>query len=104
MNKLSIPNELVSEIKKVIPNIQEEKIPDIINVISHSVEVRSVGKIFSGPLPAPEILQGYENILTGSAERIIKMTENQAHHRQNCEKKLLKLILKMKPGEVFLLF
>jgi uncharacterized membrane protein len=30
---------------------------------------------FSGPLPAPEILQRYETILPGSAERILAMAE-----------------------------
>ena len=46
---------------------------------------------FVGPLPHPEILHGYEQVLTGAAERIIQLTENQAAHRQNLERKSLRL-------------
>ena len=40
---------------------------------------------FLGPLPPPEILAQYEQILPGSAERIMVMAENQAEHRQSLE-------------------
>ncbi|MBI2329082.1 MAG: DUF2335 domain-containing protein [Chloroflexi bacterium] len=32
------------------------------------------------------MLQGYENVLPGSAERILKMAERQQEHRQSMEK------------------
>jgi uncharacterized membrane protein len=41
---------------------------------------------FSGPLPHPTVLEGYEKTLPGAAERVIKMAENQAAHRQGIEK------------------
>lgn len=41
---------------------------------------------FSGPLPPPEILNGYEQVLPGSADRIIRMAEGQASHRQAIER------------------
>jgi uncharacterized membrane protein len=44
---------------------------------------------FAGPLPPPSILEGYERILPGSAERIIKMAEIQAAHRQDIERKVI---------------
>ncbi len=40
---------------------------------------------FSGPLPPPEELAKYEQILLGSADRILKMAEQQASHRQSLE-------------------
>lgn len=40
---------------------------------------------FSGPLPPPEELAKYERILPGSADRIIRMAEEQAKHRQQLE-------------------
>jgi uncharacterized membrane protein len=40
----------------------------------------------SGPLPPPEVLQGYENITPGFADRIVTMAEKQAQHRQELEK------------------
>jgi uncharacterized membrane protein len=41
---------------------------------------------FSGPLPPPEELAKYEQILPGSAHRIIAMAEQQSAHRQALEK------------------
>ena len=41
---------------------------------------------FSGPLPPPQILEQYNKIIPGSAERIIKMAEQQATHRMALEK------------------
>lgn len=40
---------------------------------------------FSGPIPHPRILKGYEEILPGSADRILTMAENQSKHRQAIE-------------------
>jgi len=40
---------------------------------------------FSGPLPPPSILQGYETVLPGAADRIIAMAEKQSAHRQELE-------------------
>jgi uncharacterized membrane protein len=44
---------------------------------------------FAGPLPPPDILQGYENVLQGSAERLVAMAERQAKHRQYLERKIV---------------
>lgn len=41
---------------------------------------------YSGPLPKPEDLAKYEQVLSGSADRIIRMAERQAEHRQKLEK------------------
>jgi len=40
---------------------------------------------YSGPLPPPENLAKYEQVLPGSADRIIRMAEQQALHRQHLE-------------------
>ena len=41
---------------------------------------------YSGPLPSPQHLREYEEVLPGSADRILKMAEGQAQHRQDLEK------------------
>jgi uncharacterized membrane protein len=41
---------------------------------------------YSGPLPAPEDLQRYDEILPGGAERIFAAFERQSEHRQALEK------------------
>lgn len=43
--------------------------------------------VYSGPLPLPEHLEGYETIFSGAASRIFEMTEKQLEHRQYLEKK-----------------
>lgn len=40
---------------------------------------------FSGPLPPPEALERYNQVLPGAAERIIAMAESQHNHRQGLE-------------------
>lgn len=44
---------------------------------------------FQGPLPHPQILDHYNQILPGAAERIISQWENQAKHRQDLERKVI---------------
>ncbi|MBI5970772.1 MAG: DUF2335 domain-containing protein [Deltaproteobacteria bacterium] len=50
------------------------------------IQQKMVGQMYSGPLPRPEMLKGYEEILPGAADRIIKMAERQSSHRQDMEK------------------
>ena len=44
---------------------------------------------FSGPLPHPEILHGYEAVCPGAAHRIIEIAESQSAHRRQMEVKEL---------------
>lgn len=44
---------------------------------------------WQGPLPPPEILQGYEAAFPGAAERILRMAEDQGAHRRDMEKQAL---------------
>lgn len=44
---------------------------------------------FSGPIPPPSIIKGYEEVLPGAADRIITMAEIQSKHRQDMERKMI---------------
>lgn len=44
---------------------------------------------YSAPIPSPEMMEAYEKVVPGSAERIIKRFEIQSDHRQSCEKILV---------------
>ncbi len=57
------------------------------NKPSQRIEKRftAVATSFSGPLPPPNILEGYEKIIPGAADRIITMAEKQSNHRQSLE-------------------
>ena len=41
---------------------------------------------YSGPIPDPKTLEHYNTICSGAADRILKMAEEQAKHRQYIEK------------------
>ncbi len=51
-------------------------------------------KLHRGPLPSPEALQDYENVLPGCAERIVSQWEGQSGHRQDLEKSMVSANIK----------
>jgi len=48
-----------------------------------------MASIHQGPLPKPEDFGGYESILPGAADRILKMAEQQSIHRQKLEQSVI---------------
>lgn len=44
---------------------------------------------FSGPLPHPSILAGYDRVLPGLANRIVQMAEAEQRHEQDMREKAL---------------
>lgn len=40
---------------------------------------------FSGPMPHPDVLEGYDRIVPGAAERILAMAESDSKHQQAIE-------------------
>lgn len=48
---------------------------------------------FSGPIPDPSSLEAYNNIVPGSADRIIAMAENEARNRHKIENRLSKNVV-----------
>ena len=42
---------------------------------------------FQGPLPPPEVLEGYARLVSSAPERILQMAERQAAHRQEIERR-----------------
>jgi uncharacterized membrane protein len=47
--------------------------------------------MFRGPLPPPEMLQQYNSIVPGMAERLLQAFEDQASHRRAMDEKTLTL-------------
>lgn len=45
---------------------------------------------FAGPIPHPDIIEKYNKILPGAAERIFTSWENQTQHRQSLERSIVK--------------
>lgn len=59
-----------------------------------TLQNKSFSTHFEGPIPPPEILHQYDQVLPGAAERIISMAENQAKHRQLLEKSVIESEIK----------
>lgn len=69
-------------------NENNQQMPD--KLPEQKIIKQEVSMAFSGPLPHPDILKRYDEILPGAAERIIKMAEQQAEHRRSLEQQALK--------------
>lgn len=67
------------------------------NPPSSSIKHLQVAQVssFSGPLPPPSLLQGYEDIQPGFAERIVIMAEGESKHRREQEEKALNADIKL---------
>ena len=87
------PNEETQE-SVAIPD-GEEELEGLSSKILEKISSKILEKIsvtveeFTGPIPPPAIMKQYEETLPGSADRILKMAENQSEHRQLLEKKRL---------------
>lgn len=51
--------------------------------------IHAIGYAYSGPLPPPQVLREFEQILPGAAERIFIQFEAQAEHRRRSETKVI---------------
>ena len=51
--------------------------------------VEHIEQHFQGPIPPPNIMEAYDRILPGSADRILKLTEQQFEHRVAIENKVI---------------
>lgn len=79
--------KLENELEKVNPTIfkgldPQKKKQFIQTIVSYT-------RIHSGPLPAPETLADYNNVLPNAAERIFVEFESQGKHRRGLEKKAI---------------
>lgn len=93
INKNSQSSELDSDINAAYSSTTD------INGGQSIILAQSHTEISTGPLPHPELLKGYNEIISDGAERIMKMAEKEQQHRFenddakiNCAKSEIKLI------------
>lgn len=80
-------DDLVPVDREIIPQPEDTKLtsPHRFRLVTRSV--RSVQ--YSGPLPAPETLARYEQVLPGIAERTLRLVESEQEHRHRMQEKQL---------------
>lgn len=86
--QLEKKQEVVEKCKEEIEDDEQEIVQMDQKVVKKVVEA-VVQSEFSGPIPPPNIIEEYERILPGSADRIIAMAEKQSTHRQKMEEKMI---------------
>lgn len=77
------------ELKIILAGLPEDQRKAILGVL---VSVKRSS--FSGPIPHPEILAGYNDAVKDGAERILSMAERQSAHRIGLEDHVIKEELK----------
>ena len=77
----NVPEELV---KKLSPLFKPGKEEQGLRVVTTMIQ-----KVHQGPLPDPETLGGYEQILPGAAERVMQMAEREQGHRHKLEGRMV---------------
>jgi uncharacterized membrane protein len=65
--------------------------PQVLRGTPKNSEVRFQAQMmsYSGPLPHPAILKGYNDVVPGSADRIITQFEEQGRHRRKQESRVI---------------
>ena len=68
------------------PQLSSPAIENVRQLVRHEI---SIASSFSGPLPPPNILIGYNEAVPDGAERIIALAERQAAHRMSLESRVV---------------
>lgn len=92
-DQLGIPEPLRQRLEAMFggsPRELAERIAEATGTSPNQVSM-TLGYMFSGPHPPPEMLEAYERILPGLANRIVCQGESQTTHRQQLERDLLQL-------------
>ena len=79
-----VEKELVQVDPRIFEGVKEQKKQQIIKSV-----VLTMSKIHVGPIPDPETLRAYSEIIPNGAERIMAMAEQQASHRMGLEKTVI---------------
>lgn len=73
-------NNVVIEAQKVAPNVPKEQV----------LKIARIATQYQGPIPPPEMLAQYTNVIQDGAERIFTIFEKQSTHRIDLETKVVK--------------
>ena len=80
----------------VVPHPDSLDLPLALPIVTsnrpkNSAQMVVAGSVsFSGPLPHPELLQKYNDVIPNGAERIMQMAEQQQQHRHELEATVVK--------------
>lgn len=76
-------------VQEVRPYLVPAKVQEATEHIGQVVVSELYQEFHQGPLPTPKLLGGYDQVLPGSAERIMLMAEREQAHRHTQEGRLI---------------
>jgi len=82
-----LPQKVLEKNPQSVPNQAIMPSPKEMQVEIRSRKIES----FEGPIPPPAIVEGYEKIITGGADRILKLAEKEQRHRHQWDDKALNI-------------
>ena len=90
----SVSKQIIKDIDSTEPKLLhgiKNKREVVEGILSRTVKYECVeySEMHQGPLPAPKVLNGYNEIIPNGAERIMASFESQSKHRQDIEKKVV---------------
>lgn len=91
LESLPIPKEIINSIEE-LDELKEKDPTKYAQLLL--IQASRIQSSYSSPLPPPEIIERYEKILQGSADRILTMTEKQSEHRRELEKSVVEADIK----------
>ena len=96
-------DDLPEDLKSVIEILpKERRLEAVRKIMKVSISIAKSETSFSGPIPPPALMKGYEDVIPGSAERILKMAEEQSAHRRSLESQVIpNQIVESKRGQIF---
>lgn len=81
-NKQFSKQQIIQIIEKQPDDVKEEIVEVVLAEQTHSM-------MYSGPIPHPELLRQFDEVIPGGADRIMTMAEGQSSHRQLLETKVV---------------
>lgn len=101
--QLSAVHAFLSEKVPGFIKLPEKDKAELFNLIVHGFQLTyRQERVFSGPLPSPEVLAAYEKIYPGFADRIVTMAEKQMVHLHQLEDKVIPEEMKQSGfGQIF---
>lgn len=106
----NIESKKLEQILKNYPELNSlpaDQRQEVLHKIEQSISISASN--FSGPIPPPDILNGYNKIIKNGADRIIKMAEKEQEHRhqlnlkdQESQTKLIETDIKEQEREFYL--
>ena len=103
---IDLEGDEILELPELLEVLEDESQPEErkFKLISKSLKIAFQTTRYQGPIPPPELLEGYNRVIENGAERIFVDFESQSSHRREIEKTVIESQLaESRRGQLFAL-